>query len=238
VSIKPPVVVVTRAQAQADELVGALEACGAEVRVMPVIQIVDAADAGAALRRFVAEVDAYDWVVVTSPNTVARLGGLGFKAGDSVRIAAIGPGTAEALRRIGVNAHLVADPHVAEGVLDMFPEGHGRIALPRAAVARDVLPQGLRDKGYMVDVIEAYQTTVVSHEPQQIVDFLEGADIVTFTASSTVRAFVGQVPATLIPPGIACIGPVTAQTAIELGLTPTVVASAHTIEGLVAAMFP
>lgn len=231
-----PVVVVTRAEAQAEDLVALLEERGAEVRVMPVIRIVEPS-ANNAMVTLASTLSSYEWVVVTSPNTVSRLSAVAPVAPEHLRVAAIGPGTAQALRDADWPVHLVAEPHVAEALVDAFPEGTGRVAIPRAAVARDVLPIGLEAKGWTVDLIEAYRTVPVSHRPEAIEVLLRDADFVTFTASSTVRAFVEQVPMSLIPAGIVCIGPITAATAVELGLQPTVVASTHTISGLVDELF-
>jgi uroporphyrinogen III methyltransferase/synthase len=223
-------VLVTRAREQASELSRRLRDLGAMPIELPAIELVDPVDA-VALADAAARVGEYDWVVFTSANTVARFLPL---VGDARRfgtacIAAIGPGTAVALRARSLEADLVPPEAVAESVLAVFPNGPGRVLLPRAAVARDVLPDGLREKGWEVDVVEAYRT-VPAPAPAEAPQ----ADAITFTSSSTVTNFVALgLP---VPPVVACIGPVTAATAEELGLKVDVVASPHTIEGLVEAL--
>ncbi|MGH9012242.1 MAG: uroporphyrinogen-III synthase, partial [Acidimicrobiia bacterium] len=150
-------------------------------------------------------------------------------------VAAIGPGTAEALAAAGVRADLVPERFVAESLLEAFPDGPGRVLLPRAAVARDALPAGLTERGWTVDVVEAYRTAIGRPAPEALAAAAT-AHAVTFTSSSTVTnylAVVGDVP---VPPVVACIGPITAETARAAGLTVDVVAAEHTIEGLVQAL--
>ncbi|HEY3241495.1 MAG TPA: uroporphyrinogen-III C-methyltransferase, partial [Acidimicrobiia bacterium] len=139
-------VVVTRAREQASDLVERLHHLGAETVELPVIEIGDAADGGAALTAAAGMVGDYDWLAFTSANAVERffaaLGGLGrdARALAGVAVAAIGPGTAAALARAGVQADLMPSRFVAESVVEAFPPGPGRVLLPRAAVARDALP--------------------------------------------------------------------------------------------------
>jgi len=127
---------------------------------------------------------------------------------------------------------------VAEALLDAFPappvEG-GRVLLARAAVARDVLPDGLRAKGWAVDVVEAYRTTPV-HPSDDDLEALATADAVTFTSSSTVTNFLDAVGDRDLPPAVASIGPITSATARERGLTVDIEAEVHSIEGLVDAL--
>jgi len=127
---------------------------------------------------------------------------------------------------------------VAEALLDAFPappvEG-GRVLLARAAVARDVLPDGLRAKGWAVDVVEAYRTTPV-HPSDDDLEALATADAVTFTSSSTVTNFLDAVGDRDLPPVVASIGPITSATARERGLTVDIEAEVHSIEGLVDAL--
>ncbi|CAN5682388.1 uroporphyrinogen-III C-methyltransferase [soil metagenome] len=236
-------VVVTRARNQASTLVARLHALGAQVVELAAITIDDPSDGGTALRGAITAVGAgrYRWVVFTSVNGVERfftevpdtrlLGG--------VSVAAIGPGTAGALSRYRVIADLVPDRYVAEALLDAFPappaEGNARVLLARAAVARDVLPDGLRAAGWEVDVVEAYRTRTASPSPSDL-DAATEADIITFTASSTVTRYLEAVGRERLPPVVACIGPVTAATAREHGLTVDIEAQVHTIEGLTDAL--
>jgi uroporphyrinogen III methyltransferase/synthase len=228
-------IVVTRAREQASDLLARLRALGAQAVELPAIEICEPADGGAALREAAVRVGEYDWVVFTSANTVERLLPL---VGDarrfgSAHIAAIGPGTADALAAHSLIADVVPATAVSEAVLAVFPNGPGRVLLPQAAVARDVLPDGLRAKGWSVDVVEAYRTEP-GRPSAAALAAAGGADAVTFTSSSTVTNFLALgVP---VPPVVACIGPVTACTAVDAGLTVDVVAEPHTVDGLVAAV--
>ena len=230
-------VVVTRTRAQASELSAGLRRLGAEPIEVPLIEIADPADGGAALRDAAGRLGTYDWVVLTSPNGATRLLGAvaDGRAFGSARVAAIGPGTAAALAEGNVRADLVPERFVAESLLEALPDGPGRVLLARAEVARDVLPDGLRAKGWEVDVVDAYRTvatTVTDDQRRAIAD----ADIVTFTSSSTVDRYVEAVGVAPAPPAVACIGPVTAATAREHGFHVDVEAEVHTIPGLLHAL--
>ncbi|HEY6533042.1 MAG TPA: uroporphyrinogen-III C-methyltransferase [Acidimicrobiales bacterium] len=236
-------VVVTRPAHQASALAAPLRAAGAEPVAVPTIDIVDPADGGAALSAAAADLSVYDWVVLTSANGAERFCAALRDGRDlaGVRLAAIGPGTADALARHHLVADLVPERFVAESLLDAFPapdrssDHPPRVLLARAAVARDVLPDGLRDAGWEVDVVEAYRTVpvVASDEHRQLV---RQADAVTFTSSSTVDQWVAAFGADVVPPLVACIGPVTAASARSHGIGVDVEAEVHTIEGLVAAL--
>jgi uroporphyrinogen III methyltransferase/synthase len=230
-------VVVTRARPQASTLSAALRHHGAEPVELAAIRIDDAADGGAALARAMAGIGDADWLVLTSPNGVDRALALvpDARALGGVQVAAIGPGTAQRLAEHRVVADLVPPRYIGEALVDAFPDGPGRVVLARAAVARDVVPDGLRAKGWDVDVVEAYRT--VTAEPTA--DELEQAataDAITFTASSTVERYVELAGRDRVPPLVACIGPITAATAREHGLAVDVVADEHTVDGLVAAL--
>jgi uroporphyrinogen III methyltransferase/synthase len=237
-------VVVTRARSQASALVDRLREVGAGTVELPVISVGDPADGGASLRSAAGTLDSYEWVVFTSANAVDALTShlCDARAFGAVRVAAIGPGTAEALAQFGVVADLVPERFVAEGLLDAFPErsssgspGAGRVLLPRAADARDVLPKGLEAKGWQVDVVEAYRTERLRPAPEAL-EALRTAQVVSFTSSSTVTGFLEVVDRSAVPPIVACIGPITADTARSLGLHVDVVAATHTIDGLVDAL--
>ncbi|HZD65803.1 MAG TPA: uroporphyrinogen-III C-methyltransferase [Acidimicrobiales bacterium] len=232
-------VVVVRAREQAPELVAALAAAGAEAIPVPVIEVVPPADGGAALAAAAARVREYDWVVFTSANAVSRFVPLLRDARDfgSARVAAIGPGTARALAAHGVAPDLVPETYVAEALVASFPpapSGGGRVLVPRAAAARPVLPEGLRGAGWEVEVVTAYRTEHPRPSPEALAR-AAGAHAICFTASSTVAGWV-RVAGGLVPPLVACIGPVTAAEAAARGLRVDVVAGRHTIEGLVAAL--
>jgi uroporphyrinogen-III synthase len=190
---------------------------------------------------------AYDWLVLTSPNGARRLlaalraAGRDARALGSTRLAAIGSGTADVLAAANLVADLVPPRFVAESLLASFPgtgEGDvatGRVLLARAAVARDVLPEGLAERGWKVDVVEAYRTGPAPLD-ERAATALADAEIVTFTSSSTVTNFVATAGAGAVPPVVAAIGPVTAATARDHGLSVDIEAGVHSLDGLVDAL--
>jgi uroporphyrinogen III methyltransferase/synthase len=244
-------IVVTRAREQASELVARLSALGAATVEVPAIAIAEPSDGGAALAAAVDRLaaDAYGWLVLTSPNGARRLlaalrgAGRDARALGGVAIAAIGPGTAEVLADANLVADLVPPRFVAESLLEAFPAPGGagaggpgdRVLLVRAAVARDVLPEGLAARGWHVDVVEAYRTEPVPLDDAAAAA-LAAAEVVTFTSSSTVTNFLATAGAGAVPPVVAAIGPVTAATARDHGLTVAVEAEVHSIDGLVDAL--
>jgi uroporphyrinogen III methyltransferase/synthase len=237
-------VVVTRTRQQASQLSAALRQAGAEPIEVPVIEVADPSDGGAALAAAAGRLADHDWVVLTSPNGARRLLDAVAAAGGDARafgaagVAAIGPGTAAALAERGLRADLVPDRYVAEALLDALPPppaGGGRILIARAEVARDVLPQGLESRGWQVEVVPAYRTVPAAVSDRQRAT-VASADVVTFTSSSTVERYLDALGDATVPPVVACIGPITAATARERGLTVDVEAEVHTIDGLVAAL--
>jgi uroporphyrinogen-III synthase len=230
-------VVVTRAAEQAGGLATPLVRLGARVVELPTIRIGEPADGGAGLDAALASPSRYDWVVVTSVNgaravsrrvpDARRLAG--------VRLAAIGPATAQALAEAHLPPDLVPPRFVAESLLEVFPSGSGRVLLARAAVARDVLPDGLRERGWTVDVVEAYRTAP-ARPADDALERLAGADVACFTAPSTFEQFLELAGRSRLAPAVACIGPVTAAAVRAAGITPAVVAPVHTIPGLVDAL--
>lgn len=234
-------VVVTRAREQASDLRLRLEALGAEVIELPSIRIEPIDFDPGDPRHFA-------WIVFTSPNGVeayfeglARLGE-DARAFARSKIAAIGPGTAAALVTRGIQPDLVPAKFVAEQLLEEFPLPHRdapkRLLLARAEEARELLPEGLAELGYAVDVLAVYRTVVAEADPAALERVRAGEpDVITFTSSSTVRNFCGALGSLSEPlPDVVCIGPVTAATARELGLQVTAVAEEHTIDGLVGAV--
>jgi uroporphyrinogen III methyltransferase/synthase len=234
-------IVVTRAREQASDLRTRLEALGAEVVELPAITIEPLSFA-------VPDLTAYEWLVFTSANGVTAWferglapAGLDARALATVRIAAIGPGTATALAARGIVADLVPERFVAESLLEAFPDPRGpeaRVLLARAEQARDVLPDGLGARGYAVDVVPVYRTVTATPDPAEVARVRAGdVAAITFTSSSTVRNFVDLVGAIPDPnPRVVSIGPVTSQTARDLGLRVDAEADEHTIPGLVAAV--
>ncbi len=241
------VILVTRPAGQAPRLVSALRAQGAEPIELPVIAIEPPTSfepMDEAIRR-----RNYDWVVFTSANGVRffheRLLALGESADwfQRTQVAAIGPETARTVRAVGVTADLVPDEYVAEALVaclaDAAPLKGQRVLLPRADIARDALAAGLLRAGAVVDSVVAYRTVAASASPE-IEQHLSvgGIDAVTFTSSSTVRAFLGVLRSRTLLDHItlACIGPITAQTLRSSGFEPTVVAQTYTATGLVDAL--
>lgn len=237
---RPPLtgtrIAVTRARAQASGLAGQLRALGATVVETPAIRIVP-------LDGPAPEVDRYDLVCLTSPNGVRllfeRLGAAGrdARAFAGVRVAAIGPGTARALAERGITADVVPERFVAEGLIEALRDVPvHRALIARAAEARDVLPDALRERGAEVDVVALYET-VAERLSDDEVSAVAAADYVTFTSSSTVRFFMDAAGAQLTPATrLVSIGPVTSETLREHGLEPHVEAERHDIDGLVEAL--
>ena len=224
-------VAVTRARAQASALAARLAALGAEVVETPAIRIEP--------RPVEQDLTGYDLVCVTSPNGASLLMDALHDARElaGTTVAAIGPGTAAELRRRGVQADVVPERSVAEALVEALEavevEGR-RVLVARAAEARDVLPDALRERGAEVDVVALYDTVAEALTDEQL-DSVEHADYVTFTSSSTVRFFTDAVDRP-IHARVVSIGPVTSATARELGLEVHVEAARHDIDGLVAAL--
>ena len=240
-------VVVTRARAQASKLAAKLRALGAHVIELPAIAFEPPSDPGP-LDEAIARIDAYDWIIFTSINGVEfffrRLRELPRRL-EALRakLCAIGPATRAALEATGQRVDLMPEEYVAESVLAAFAGidlAGKRILLPRAAVARDVIPTELRRRGAEVDVVEAYRTVIPDESRALARDVFAAAnkpDWVTFTSSSTVRNFVALAGQhTLEGVRIASIGPVTSATIREFGLKVDVEASPYTIDGLVEAI--
>ena len=232
-------VVVTRAREQASGLATRLAGAGARVVEVPTIAVTDPADGGAALARAGADLTAgrYDWVAFTSANAVARLAAVLRDTRDfaGCGIAVVGPGTAAAVTALHLVPDLVPDRAIAEGLLAAWPPrpgSGGRVLVPRAAEGRTVLEDGLVAAGWEVDVVDAYRTVRSTPTPDQLAA-VAGADAICFTSSSTVTNYLEAVGAERVPPVVVCIGPVTAGTAREAGLTVAAVAETHTVPGLV-----
>jgi uroporphyrinogen III methyltransferase / synthase len=234
-------VVVTRAREQASELRARLETLGAEVIELPAIAIEP-------VEIVLPPLSNYEWVVFTSANGVIAffdralaVAGFDARALGDTRVAAIGPGTARELAARGIRADLVPERFVAESLLDAFPppsvEG-ARVLLARAERARDVLPEGLTERGFAVDVLPVYRTVRAAPEGSALARVRDGAvDAITFTSSSTadnLHELLGKVP---IPqPLVVSIGPVTSDTARARGFRVDAEATEHTIDGLVTTL--
>jgi uroporphyrinogen III methyltransferase/synthase len=241
-------VVVTRPRDQAAELISKLEALGATVIEFPTIEIRPAGDYRP-LDAAIVSLAEYDWIIFTSVNGVRffaereALRARGALLAFPGRVCAIGPATRQMLEHFGRPVALVPEQYVAEGLVAAF-SGHDlagkRILLPRAAMARDLVPAELSRRGARVDVVEAYRTAV----PRDLVGrsrevFLgpRRPDWITFTSSSTVTNFV-QAAGIGVLEGvrIASIGPVTSGSVRCCGLEVAVEAQPYTTDGLVRAL--
>jgi uroporphyrinogen III methyltransferase/synthase len=240
-------IVVTRAKGHADALSARLRALGAEAIEMATIEIRPAADYGP-LDRALAELGTYDWLIFTSANGVRFfLDRLDRSAVDlralRARICAIGPATRAAVERLHLKVDLMGKEYVAEGLLEAFGPydlAGRRVMLPRAAVARDLVPVELARRGARVDVVEAYRTVVpegAAGQAREIFGAARKPDAITFTSSSTVRNFVDVAGATSLQ-GVKAvsIGPVTTHTARGLGIEVAAGARVFTIDGLIEAI--
>ncbi|SEP13872.1 uroporphyrinogen-III C-methyltransferase [Propionispora vibrioides] len=243
-------VLVTRSREQASVLSARLESLGAECLEAPAIKIIPP-DSYAKLDQAIGELSQYHWVIFTSVNGVEyffrRLAefDLDARALCGLKVAAIGTPTANRLKEHGIRADLVPVEFRAEGVIEALQgrvEAGMRVLIPRAAVARDVLPEQLREMGVSVNVAPAYQTVSGDVEGAALASRLaaDEIDLVTFTSSSTVTnllQLLGPEGASLLQKTkVACIGPITATTCAEQGIKPDVVAREYSIDGLVAAI--
>jgi len=241
-------VVVTRPRHQRSALIDRLTALGAQAVSIPTIDIADPMDEGQALAVAAGDLQNYGWVVFTSANAVSRFCDLLHEPVNlaGVRVAAIGTATVAELARHAIVADLVPERFIAESLLEVFPSpdphvvgdhgtSSGRVLIPSAEVTRDVLPKGLRELGWSVDVVTAYRTVpavITAAERAEVAS----ADAVTFTSGSTVDQWVAAFGVGTVPPIVACIGPVTADVAKHHGFRITVIAEVHSVEGLVDAL--
>jgi len=247
-------ILVTRARNQASDFLARLRELGAECIEFPTIEIAPP-KSWRSLDRAVRSLGDYDWVVFTSVNGVRvffeRLPALGLdvRVLGGIRIGAIGPKTASALESRGIHPDIVPGEYRAEALVEAFGKKKNtrlRILLPRAAQARDVFPRELEKMGALVDVVEAYRTVKPQTEKTRVMKMLEGGEIhmITFTSSSTVKNFldmfsedeVQRLHQWMEGVHVACIGPITADTAGALGFKVTLVSHEYTIEGLTEAI--
>ncbi len=237
-------ILVTRARAQARPFAARLEAEGATPVCFPTLRFAPMPDA-APLDAALARLDAYDLLLFTSANGVRffmeRVEALGAHVPEHLDIAAVGPATAQALRRRGLRASFVPDAFTAERLAEGLGDVSGRaVLLPQAEIARTTLARTLTDAGARVDAVAVYRTLPAQPTPSERAALDAGVDVVTFASPSSARAFVallGDRARTLSGTTlVACIGPVTAAAADELGLDPGLVPDTHTTEGLIAAL--
>ena len=203
----------------------------------------------------------YEWVIFTSANGVERF--ISYRADwirrhssddsglndssllsfDNVKFAAIGPGTAHAMTGIGLDCKMYAEEFVAEGLVEKFQEIEpdasnefkGHVLLPRALKARNILPDSLREMGWVVDDVPVYQTIVPKVEAGSQ-ELLSSADAIVFMSSSTAQNFIQMFGKECLPEVIVSIGPVTSQTILDCGFTHTIQASPSSVEGIVTGL--
>ncbi|MEE9910266.1 MAG: uroporphyrinogen-III C-methyltransferase [Deltaproteobacteria bacterium] len=242
-------VVITRPERQADDLAQLLAAEGANPIAFPTIKIQPPSD-WSELDRAIGELETCHWLIFTSANGVhfffQRLREKGGDVRDlkGVKICCIGPATAKQVLDRGVRVDLVPGEFIAEGILKLFAEmdlSGKKILIPRAAKARDILPESLRKQGARVDVVTAYQTVNSGRKKEELAKRIEAGevDVITFTSSSTVTHFVDIMGGDYkLPPDvkIACIGPVTAATAEKAGFKIDIQQEEYTMEGLVQSL--
>jgi uroporphyrinogen III methyltransferase/synthase len=232
-------VAVTRARTSASVLARRLEALGARVIQAPIIRTVP-------LPGPAPDLGSYDLVCLTSPVGVAtlferlRADGLDARTLAGTRVAAIGPGTADALAAHGIVADVVPERAVAEGLIEALAELRPpirRALIARASEGREVLPDALRERGAEVDVLALYDT-VADSPPVHVLQEALAADYLTFTSASTVRFFSQALAGARPSPHtrIVAIGPITSEALRAHGLAPHVEASPHDIDGLVQAL--
>jgi uroporphyrinogen III methyltransferase/synthase len=242
-------IVVTRPEKQSGELASLLSEEGARVIHFPTIEIVPPKsfdDLDRALER----IEDYDWIIFTSANGVRfffdRLCVAGKDVRDlkGIKICTIGPATKAAIEKRGIPVDIVPEEFISEGVVAALKgqdmEG-ARVLLPRAEVARDVIPESLKKLGARIDVAVAYRTVSSGRDWKELEQLIEEGkvEVITFTSPSTVNNFMTIMGEGLNLPEnirIACIGPVTEKAAQKAGLRVDIVQGPYEITGLVSAM--
>ena len=242
--------VITRPEKQSESFMSGLLERGADPFLFPVIETV-APDDWKPLDDALQQLDRYDGLIFTSVNGVKffmrRLKEIGKDVRElkGLRLYTIGPKTEQSVNALGITVDVVPEDFVAESLVTSMGKENlkgKRFLLPRAAVAREILPNQLREQGAFVDVAPAYQTTRPQTDTQELIRRLKEGSIhaITFTSSSTVRHFMQSIGEELRPQlektAIACIGPVTAKTAEKAGLKVNIMAEEYTIDGLIAAL--
>lgn len=241
-------VVITRAREQASDFKTALEGLGARCIEFPTISIAPP-PSWDPIDEAVRQISTYNWVIFTSVNGVRSFMDRLLAAGKDVRelkgvrLAAIGPKTAEALESLMLRPDLVPGEYRAEAILEALAGENlrgMRFLMPRAMVAREILPEKLVELGAHVDVVPAYQTVLPEEDAAGVVELIKAGEVdcLTFTSSSTVTNFFSLVGKEELLPflnktAIASIGPITAETAEKFGLKTSIMPSEYTIQGLV-----
>ena len=243
-------ILMTRPQDQGHGFQEDLERLGGTVYSLPTIQIVDVKDIQP-IQKVMVNLKKYRWVLFTSVNGVERF----FKFGSpdllqGIRLGAIGQMTRGAIEKMGLTVDICPEDFRAEGFLSDLIDEDGEalqngcsILIPRAKEARDVLPQGLREKGAQVDVLTVYETKCSDIDIENIVEKMQKKAIhcITFTSSSTVKCFFEKfcqydMDQLLDGIAVACIGPVTAQTFRDLAKDPQIISPVYTTSHMARAM--
>ena len=215
-------IVITRSVEQSEPLFSDLTGAGAEVISIPLIAIADPIDGGKGLEEKVKNLDEYKWVIATSPNGAMRLLET-VRASEKKnlpRVAVIGGSTAEVFKQSGIAVDLVPEKTFSEGFLEVFPapeEEDDKVLLVQAEKARSLLFDGLINAGWRVDKTVAYRNVNVDVKTT-VLDEAKNADAIIFTASSAVNRYHDLVGASQ-PLNAFCIGPITGESARNLGWT-------------------
>ncbi len=242
-SLRGARVLVTRSSDQASQLSRALRKLGATVVEAPAIRLAPPRS-WTAVDRALRSLDRFEWVVLTSANGVRFLLermshlGVGVSALRKVKIAAVGPGTASALRRARIRPALVPDTFTTKAVGKAFPRGSGHVLLARADRTEPGLEETLRKRGWSPHRVVLYRLLRAERADPAVKKMLSDGDIdvATFASGGTVRAFSKLYPKGLpVSVRVACIGPITAGAARDAGYRVDAVASEHTISGLAMA---
>jgi uroporphyrinogen-III synthase/uroporphyrinogen III methyltransferase/synthase len=242
-------VLVTRSAGQTAKLSDGLRTLGAIPVEVPVLEIVPP-ESYTPLDEALTHLDRYDWLVLTSTNTLREvsarcsLSGVNPIDAKDLNVAAVGRATAEAARELGFRVAVVPDAQMAEGLVAALGERvrGKRVLLPRAAVARDLIPDALREAGAEVDVVEAYRNVVPEAAPEQLRHaMVDGIDAATFTSSSSVThlaeaARIAEIGWPIAAVAAVSIGPITSRTLRDLGWEPAVEANPSDVQGLIAAV--
>jgi len=232
-------ILITRPRAQSESFGEALHTAGFEPIYFPVIEIRPMED-NVELDQAFNNLKKYDWVVFTSVNAV-NYSPLPKGEGLGVRVAAIGPKTAEALRKYNIEPDFVPEEYVAEAILSGLGDLKNKwVLLPRAEIARKELPEAIVKAGGTTHEIVVYKTLPVQPDIEGLAVLKSGVDIITFTSASTVQNFCAiarqnKLNPLNLPnnPLFACIGPITEQAAREEGLVNIIVAKEYTTDGLI-----
>lgn len=244
-------IIVTRARQQASDLSRRIKELGGEPLEYPAIKIVSP-DSYEKIDAAINDLRSYQWLIFTSINGVELFFQRLFSHGKDIRelkdigLCAIGPKTREGLMAKGLKVDVVPEEYRAEAVVNELKARTGKgdnVLIPRAQVAREILPESLREMGLKVDVAPVYKTVKEENKISGLKEILENkeVDAITFTSSSTVKNFAmllgnGDHERLLNDVFVACIGPITTETCESMNIKVDVVAKEYTIPGLVDAL--